>query len=87
MNAVVRWLKRWMSDELETRLTSDQAVDIACRHLAIDSHQFRVGAVAIREGRHVLWRVVTNVGTRGGHSQVLIDDASGEVVRTHHVDV
>jgi hypothetical protein len=88
MVRILSWLKRWRQiASPQTRMTSEQAIAVACTHLSIDANQFRLGAAPILDRGRVLWRVVTHVGLRGGHSQVLIDDASGEVIKTYHVEL
>ena len=87
-DVLVRLLKGWLpnSRELVTRLSRDAALGIAARHLDIEEQLPKMGATPIRERGRVVWRVVTNVGARGGHSQVYVDDETGEVVRTHTVE-
>jgi hypothetical protein len=89
---VTRWLweflrRRVREQEIATRLTREEAIEIARRHLDPDGELFMPGAEAEKTDGRIVWRVVTHVGFRGGHSQVYVDDETGKVIHTHHVEL
>lgn len=89
MSGVWRWIRKLSKTDDEppqTRLTREQAMAIARRHLMGNDELFRPGARATVENGRIIWRVITHVGHRGGHSQIQIDDETGAVIETHHVD-
>lgn len=82
-----RKFKDWcVSAPISPRLTKAEAIEIARRHLCPDGDLFLPGAGPVLEEGRIIWRVVTHVGYRGGHDQVYVDDYTGNVLRTHHVD-
>ena len=72
-------------EPLATRLTAEQAIEIARRCLVGEGTLSDAGASPIVERGRIVWRVVTDRYLRGAHQQAYIDDVTGEVIRTHEV--
>jgi hypothetical protein len=93
MNPFGRWLWGWIrklakvdNEPIVTRHTKEEALEIARRHLMGEHGELPLpGAEPEIEDGRVVWGVITNVGYRGGHSRVFIDDETGDVIRTMHV--
>jgi hypothetical protein len=81
-----KWLRRMASGEpLATRLSRDEAIEIARLHLVGVGLLVDPSATPIAERGKVVWRVVTHAYVRGAHQQVYIDDQTGTVLRTFDV--
>ena len=93
MNRIGQWLWRWTrklakidEEPIPTRLSKDDALEIARRHImGEDGELFRPGAGPRVEDGRTVWRVITHVGYRGGHCRVYSDDDTGEVLRIEDV--
>jgi hypothetical protein len=68
-----------------TVLTSEQVLEIAKREIentGLWRPEVRVGArVDTENAGRVVWDVVTNVPNRGAHARLIVDDATGAVVK------
>lgn len=81
-------LRDWLiPPPIVTRLTAAAVLEIARRHIDSDGELFLPGAAPVVEDGRIVWKVVTHVGYRGAHDQVDVDDYTGEVIRTHHVEL
>jgi hypothetical protein len=66
-------------------LTSDKVIEIAKHEIeptGLWRPEVRVGArLDEDDSSRVVWDVVTNVPNRGAHARVLVDDATGTVIK------